>query len=39
MVFTIKNNVAIWDNIIIEDDVFIGPAAVFADDYATARSK
>ncbi len=29
---TIKNNVALWSNIILEDDVFVGPAAVFTND-------
>jgi acetyltransferase-like isoleucine patch superfamily enzyme len=30
---TVKNNVAIWDRITIGDDVFIGPAAVFTNDF------
>lgn len=28
----IKNGVAVWDKVIIEDDVFIGPFAVFTND-------
>jgi acetyltransferase-like isoleucine patch superfamily enzyme len=30
---TVKNNVALWDRITIGDDVFIGPAAVFTNDF------
>lgn len=29
---TIKNHVLIWDGITIEDDVFIGPGAIFTND-------
>lgn len=29
---TIKNHVAIWDGLVIEDDVFIGPAATLTND-------
>lgn len=29
---TVKNNVALWSNITLEDDVFVGPAAVFTND-------
>jgi UDP-2-acetamido-3-amino-2,3-dideoxy-glucuronate N-acetyltransferase len=29
---TIKNNVCLWDGVTIEDDVFIGPSAVFTND-------
>jgi acetyltransferase-like isoleucine patch superfamily enzyme len=29
---TIKSGVYLWDNIIVEDDVFIGPNATFAND-------
>jgi len=28
----IKNGVAVWDKVVIEDDVFIGPFAVFTND-------
>jgi UDP-2-acetamido-3-amino-2,3-dideoxy-glucuronate N-acetyltransferase len=29
---TIKNGVSIWDRVIIEDDVFLGPSATFTND-------
>lgn len=29
---TVKNNVLIWDKVIIEDDVFLGPGVVFTND-------
>lgn len=29
---TIKSGVYLWDGVIVEDDVFIGPAAVFTND-------
>jgi UDP-2-acetamido-3-amino-2,3-dideoxy-glucuronate N-acetyltransferase len=29
---TVKNGVAIWDGVEIEDDVFLGPSAVFTND-------
>jgi UDP-2-acetamido-3-amino-2,3-dideoxy-glucuronate N-acetyltransferase len=29
---TVKNNVLIWDRVTIEDDVFLGPNAVFTND-------
>lgn len=30
---TIKNGVAIWDCVTLEDDVFVGPYAVFTNDF------
>lgn len=29
---TIKNQVAVWDGVVLEDDVFVGPQAVFTND-------
>lgn len=29
---TVKNGISIWDKVEIEDDVFVGPAAVFTND-------
>lgn len=29
---TIKNQVAVWDGVVLEDDVFVGPLAVFTND-------
>lgn len=29
---TIKNQVAVWDGVVLEDDVFVGPHAVFTND-------
>ncbi len=29
---TVKNGVSLWNGVVIEDDVFIGPAAVFTND-------
>jgi len=29
---TIKNNVLVWDGVIVEDEVFLGPNAVFTND-------
>ncbi|MDQ1436393.1 MAG: UDP-2-acetamido-3-amino-2,3-dideoxy-glucuronate N-acetyltransferase [Acidimicrobiaceae bacterium] len=29
---TVKNNVLVWDRVCIEDDVFLGPNAVFTND-------
>lgn len=37
---TIKNAVSVWDAVTIEDDVFVGPAAVFTNDLSPrAQSK
>jgi UDP-2-acetamido-3-amino-2,3-dideoxy-glucuronate N-acetyltransferase len=30
---TIKNGVCVWDKVILEDEVFVGPHAVFTNDY------
>ncbi len=35
---TVKNGVSLWDGLVIEDDVFIGPNAVFTND-VRPRSK
>ena len=29
---TLKNNVSVWDKVVIDDDVFVGPSAVFTND-------
>ncbi len=29
---TIKNGVSVWDGVVLEDDVFVGPNAVFTND-------
>ena len=29
---TIKNNVLVWDKVVVEDEVFLGPNAVFTND-------
>lgn len=29
---TVKNGISVWDKVEIEDDVFVGPAAVFTND-------
>ena len=29
---TVKNGVSLWDGLVVEDDVFIGPNAVFTND-------
>jgi UDP-2-acetamido-3-amino-2,3-dideoxy-glucuronate N-acetyltransferase len=31
---TVKNGVLVWDGVTVEDDVFLGPAMVFTNDYA-----
>lgn len=37
---TIKNGVSVWDGLRIEDDVFVGPNATFANDrYPRSRNK
>lgn len=36
---TIKCGVYLWDGLLLEDDVFIGPAAVFTNDYRPRSRK
>jgi UDP-2-acetamido-3-amino-2,3-dideoxy-glucuronate N-acetyltransferase len=36
---TIKSGVFLWDGLVLEDDVFIGPAAVFTNDYRPRSRK
>jgi UDP-2-acetamido-3-amino-2,3-dideoxy-glucuronate N-acetyltransferase len=35
---TIKNNVQLWDRVTIEDEVFLGPNAVFTNDFRPRAS-
>lgn len=36
---TIKSGVYLWDGLLLEDDVFIGPCAVFTNDYRPRSRK